>query len=125
MSYCVHIIRVDRAAQSEPRTISLEEWLAYVNADGEMSLKGHVRITSPEGEVIEWDAPGLAEWTDPLTGTRAYFDRTKSGRVSVGNPSRVTLVKMFRIGQALGAVVRGDDGESYDAAGRSVPKSAW
>jgi hypothetical protein len=73
MSYGVHITRI-HPATLEPRTISLEEWLAYVNSDGEMSLKGHGRISSPKGEVIEWDAPGLAEWTDPLTGKKAYFD---------------------------------------------------
>jgi hypothetical protein len=120
MSYGVHITRI-HPATPEPRTISLEEWLAYVNSDGEMSLKGHGRISSPKGEVIEWDAPGLAEWTDPLTGKKAYFDLASSGRVSVTSPSQATLVKMFKVAEGLGAVVRGDANEYYDASGETTP----
>lgn len=119
MSYGVHITRI-HPATPEPRTISLEEWLAYVNSDGEMSLKGHGRISSPKGEVIESDAPGLAEWTDPLTGKKAYFDLARSGRVSVSSPSQATLVKMFKVAEGLGAVVRGDAGEYYDASGETT-----
>jgi hypothetical protein len=115
MSYGVHIIRVDRAV--EPRTISLEEWLAYVNSDGEMSLKGYAHISSPKGEIIEWDAPGLSEWTDPLTGKKVYFVFTRSGRISVSSPSQATLVKMFKVAGSLGAIVRGDANEHYDASG--------
>jgi len=101
--------------------ISLEEWLAYVNSDGEMSLKGHGRISSAKGEVIdESDAPGLAEWIDPLTGQRAYFDLTRSGRVSVSSPSQATLVKMFKVAESLGAAVRGDANEYYDASGETT-----
>jgi hypothetical protein len=113
MSYGVHIIRADRAVY--PRTISLEEWLAYVNSDGEMTVKTHGGINSPKDEVI--DAPELAEWTDPLTGKKADFDLTRSGRVSVSSPSRATLIKMFKIADSLGAIVRGDGNEYYDASG--------
>jgi len=119
MSYGVHIIRI-HPATNEPRTISLEEWLAYVSSDGELSLKGHARISSPKGEVIEWDAPGSAEWTDPVTGKKAYFDLTSSGRVSVRSPSQATRVKMFKVAESLGAVVRGDANEYYDASGETT-----
>jgi hypothetical protein len=119
MSYGVHITRI-HPATPEPRTISLEEWLAYVNSDGEMSLKGHGCISSPKGEVIEWDAPGLAEWTDPLTVSKAYFAHTTLGRVSVSSPSQATLVKMFKVAESLGAAVRGDANEYYDASGETT-----
>jgi hypothetical protein len=82
-----------------------------------MSLKGHGRISAPKGEIIEWDAPGLAEWTDPLTGKKACFDLTRSGRVSVSSPSQATLVKMFKVAESLRAIVRGDGNEYYDALG--------
>ena len=54
MSYGVHIIRVDRAAQSESHTISLEEWPAYINSDGEMSLKGDICITAGNASPVRF-----------------------------------------------------------------------
>jgi hypothetical protein len=110
--------------QGDTLAITLAEWLAYVSPDSEMYLKGNVEIVSPKVGAIEWDAPGLAEWTDPQTGTKAYFDHKKSGKASVGNPSQTTLIKMFRIDKTLGFVVCGDDRECYDAAGRPTEGSA-
>jgi hypothetical protein len=112
MSYGGHIIRVP----GDTLAITLAESLAYVSSDSEMHFKGNVEIVSPKGDAIEWNAPGLAEWTDPQTGTKAYFDHKRSGKVSVGNPSQTTLIKMFRIAKTLGCVVSGDDGECCNVA---------
>jgi len=118
MSYGVHIVRVERGANEELHPITLDEWLAYVRSDDEMHFKGEASLQGPKGEAIKWDAPGMTEWADPDTGSKAWFDHNKTtGRVSVGNPSHETLVKMFKVAKALGATVRGDEGETYDGLG--------
>jgi len=119
LAYGVHIIRVDQG-HGEPHPITLEEWLAYVSSDEEMRLKGEASLTSPSGDAIKWDAPGLTEWVDPHTRNRAWFDHSRTGIVSVGNPSQETLVKMFKVAKALGAIVQGDEGEGYDASGQPL-----
>lgn len=117
MGYALYIIRVDQAPHAESNAITLEEWLGYVSSDVEMRLEGKAVITSPKGETIRWDAPGLTEWVDPRTGSRgAWFDYSR-GRVSVSNPSQETRIKMCQIAEALGAIVRGDEGEHYDSSG--------
>jgi hypothetical protein len=118
MSYGVHIIRIKQGAHEELHAITLDEWLAYVSSDEEMHLKGEAIFKGPKGETIKYDAPGMTEWVDPQTGSKALFDHsTPMGGVSVGNPSYETLVKMFKVAKALGAIVQGDEGECYDAAG--------
>ena len=118
MSYGVHIIRVS-SAEEQARPISLEEWLSYVASDKEFCLKGEFVAMSPKGETIRCNAPGLAEWSGPSGGSKALFDHRR-GRVTVGNPSPETLVKMFEVALALGAVVRGDEGESFNAFGKTL-----
>jgi hypothetical protein len=119
VSYGVHIVRIEPATATRSITISLEEWLAYVALDKEFWLKGEFVALSPKGDTIRCDAPGLAEWTAPSSGRRALFDHGRSGRITVGNPSRATLVKMFQVAEALKAAVRGDEGEYYDASGNA------
>jgi hypothetical protein len=64
---------------------------------------------------------GMTEWVDPHTGSKTWLDHSKTiGTVSVGNPSQETLVKMFKVAKALGAIVQGDEGECYDAAGNPL-----
>ena len=116
MSYGVHIIRIDPLASGKSQPIPLNEWLEYVASDSEMHLKGEAAFKSPKGDEIRVNAPGLAEWIDLRDGSHTLFDHTR-GRVSVGNPSRVALVKMFQIAQKLNAIVRGDEGEIYDVMG--------
>jgi len=116
VSYAVHIVRADPCIANKFEPIPLTAWLEYVASDHEMRLKGKAIFKSPKGEVIEINAPGLAEWIDPHDGSRAVFDHSR-GRVSVGNPSRAALTKMFQIAEKLNAIVRGDEGEHYDAEG--------
>jgi hypothetical protein len=111
MGYDLHIARV-----TEATGITLGEWLNYVSSDPEMRLLGTTAFTSSSGEVIKVNAPGLSEWIEPSTGGKVWFDH-RSGGIVVKNPSREARMKMFRVAKVLGAIVEGDDGEQYDAAG--------
>lgn len=118
MPYTVHIKRSKDSVCRDAHHISLEEWLVYVSSDDEMRLLGEALIKTPKGDTIRYDAPGLTEWTDRQTGRKALFDHHRvGGKVSVANPSRETLVKMFTVAKVFGGVVQGDGGEYYDASG--------
>lgn len=120
MAYSVHIIRVSQeGGKGESLPITLDEWLASLSQILEMRFKGEAIFTAPKGETIKWNAPGLTQWVASDSRSAAWFDHVGTGRVSVGNPSQETLVKMFEIAKALGAIVRGDDGERYDASGNT------
>ena len=115
MSYGV---RIKRSEPQYPHGITLEEWLAYVRSDHEMQHLGEAVIKTSKGDTVRYDAPGMTEWVDPQTGRMTLFDHRKiDGTVSVGNPSREALIKMFKIAEALRGVVQGDEGECYDASG--------
>ena len=119
MPYCVHI---KRSEAQDCHGITLEEWLAYVRSDQEMHHLGEAVMKSSRGVTVQYDAPGMTEWIDPQTGRRSLFDHRSitPGRVSVGNPSREALVKMFKVAKVLEAVVQGDGGEYYDASGNRI-----
>ena len=75
-------------------------------------------MKTSKGDTVRYDAPGMTEWIDPQTGHKTLFDHSKiNGVVSVGNPSREALIKMFKVAEALRGVVQGDEGELYDASG--------
>ena len=115
MSYGV---RIQRPKAGHPDGIALEEWLAYVKSDPEMHHLGEAVIKTSKGDTVRYNAPGMTEWIDPQTGHVTLFDHRKvDGTVSVGNPSREALVKMFKIAEALRGFVGGDEGECYDASG--------
>ena len=115
MSYGIHIKRFET---QYPHGITLEEWLAYVRSDQEMHHLGEAVMKTSKGDTVRYDAPGMTEWTDPLTGHKTLFDHRKiDGTVCVGNPSREALIKMCKVAEALRGVVQGDDGECYDASG--------
>jgi hypothetical protein len=118
MSYTVHIKPAKDSVRRDADHISLEEWLVYVRSDDEMRLIGGALIKTPKGDTVRYDGPGLTEWTDRQTGRKALFDYHRvGGKVSVANPSRETLVKMFTVAKAFGGLVQGDGGECYDASG--------
>lgn len=117
MSYGVHI---KRSEGQDADGITLLEWLAYVRSDQEMRLIGEANFKSSKGNTVQWDAPGMTEWIDPQTGRRTWFDHSIARGVSVGNPSREVVVKMFKVAKALGGVVQGDEGEYYDASGNPI-----
>jgi|SRR5579859_1206077 len=115
MSYSVHI---KRAKAQDNGGISLEEWLQYVRSDGELRHLGEAIAKTSKGDTVRYDAPGMTEWIDPQTGYKVLFDHSnRGGKVSVANPSRAALIKMFKVAQALSGIVQGDEGECYDALG--------
>jgi hypothetical protein len=120
MGYDVHITRAPLWWDSKTDPIDLEEWAAYIRFDPEMRLDGVARVTSPQGETIEYRNPGLAVWTVHSSRdhgrSTAWFD-CRGGKISVKNPDRETRKKMHKIATKLGAQVQGDDGESYGASG--------
>ena len=117
MAYEVHITRANHYGESDSNPITLEEWIAYARSDAELRFEGGVaEAVSPKGEKIRIKTPGRTHWTRPGTGDSVWFHHGQ-GRVSVRHPDRGTLVKMFQVAAALAARVRGDDGETYDAAG--------
>lgn len=121
MGYDVHITRKGDWFEDEPQ-ISLEEWLAAVEADQEMRLDGYADAPLGERSVLRTQRAGLSVWTaysrDGMDDGRAWFDH-RDGNITVKNPDAEILGKMWVLARAMGAKVQGDDGEIYDALGNA------
>jgi hypothetical protein len=120
MGYDVHVTRSENWWEAETKQISLEEWLEYCRTDSELRVDGYAEATSPAGETIRYENPGLAVWTGKESpggqNEMVWFD-WQGGCVVVKYPDGETFKKMFQIAVALGARVQGDDGEFYDENG--------
>lgn len=120
MGYELHITRADDWIASDQDPISLEEWLACVAGDPELSLESSARAPLGDGVEFELTLPGLARWNswsrhnDP--GAKVYLWHCDGGIVSRGIDAEVTA-KLYRIAQQLGARVFGDEGEEYGPDG--------
>lgn len=115
MGYDVHITRAAEWSDSMESPISLEEWTAHVEADPEMRMDNAAEATTPSGDVLRYENPGLAVWlgsSGRSEGQTAWFD-LRDGRIVVKGPDEEILEKMRAIARALGARVQGDDGELY------------
>ncbi len=120
MGYDVHITRKKDWFNRDQPGFTFEEWSSYIGTDPSMRLDGVARTTTPDGQVIEIQSPGLAVWiaySGHDEDRTAWFDLSRSGNISVKNPDPEILGKMWEIAQALGAKVQGDDGEIYSADG--------
>lgn len=120
MGYDVHITRKSEWLEENGPSLSLEEWLDYVANDREMRADGFAEATTPKGETIRMESPGIAVWIaysghEP-DGNMAWFSHFKD-RVTVKNPDPEILKKMHKIASSLGAKVQGDEGEEYGANG--------
>jgi hypothetical protein len=113
--------------------ISLDEWLALVNADAEMRLDRFSEVRLPEGQMFRVDHPSIAVWTawshHGEAGDMAWFHHHRDN-VAVKNPDREIRRKMWRLAEHLGAKVQGDDGEYYDRFGNptddaSMARTYW
>ncbi len=98
---------------ADDRWIPLAEWQTFVGWQPDFRLDGFAEATSPSGEVIRVEGPGLAVWT--AHAHPVCFDWRK-GRIVVKNPDQAILAKMREIAGALNARVQGDEGEFYDDA---------
>ena len=115
MGYDVHITRASDWTEAESVPITLDDWLALVEADAEMRLDGYAAASTPEG-TLRYENKGLVVWTKysrhDVNGNRAWFDYRR-GRVVVKNPDEEILAKMKQLAAKLGANVVGDEGEEY------------
>ena len=116
MGYELHVTRAKNWTDSEARPITEAEWRAHVATDLELEVTGIAEVTTPEGELLRYENPGLARWRGHPRGEEVWFD-LRHGRVVVKNPDELTIVKMVSVARALGAWVVGDDGETYDSSG--------
>jgi hypothetical protein len=118
--YDVHITRRSDWSDKSGSAITLAEWKKVVAADSEMRLDNFAEAAASDGKKIRIESEGLAVWTKwskhGKDGNMAWFYYS-DGDVSVKNPDKEILGKMFRIAQKLGAQLQGDDGEFYDARG--------
>jgi len=100
----LHITRAEFWADNEDAAISPEEWLAYVAADPELTLR-------PEsGRHFH----GHAVWIGPSKYEEPWL-HWSSGNISTKWPDTALYRKMLRIAAALNAQIQDDDGEVYTA----------
>jgi hypothetical protein len=116
VGYDVHITRATDWWEADETSLSLNEWLAYVEQDPEMRREEAATVTLPGGNILSAKRPGLAVWlgySRNRPGTNmAWFDY-REGCVVVKNPDAELLTKMKRIAVTLNARVQGDEGELY------------
>lgn len=116
MGYDVHVTRAKSWLESGADPISLDQWLAYVEADPEMRFDGYAEASLPDGHSLRVESDGLAVWTaysgNGGDANMAWFDWCR-GRIVVKNPDEEIIGKMKRVAQDLGASVQGDEGELY------------
>ena len=100
MGYELHITRAENWADNDDCPISLEEWLALVEAD-------------PELTIDPANGSPTALWAGPSTYDDPWFNWSE-GNVSTKNPDPAMIAKMIEMASRLEAHVQGDDGERYD-----------
>jgi hypothetical protein len=125
MGYDIHITRKSEWFEEKQPSISLAEWLAYIDSDSEMRLDRCAEARLNDGAVLRLEDPSLAVWTGhPEHGKRDGFAWLwlSAGNIEAKNPDVPTLKKMWAIAQAFQAKVQGDDGELYDSSGQIVPR---
>jgi hypothetical protein len=120
MGYDLHITRKknwDGFEDEHGPAISLDEWMAVVNADPDLRVEGHENSRLPDKSILRqplvaWTAHSRysADTPGPALGHH-------HGNVDAKNPDREFRCKMWQLAQALKAKVQGDDGEFYDRFG--------
>ena len=99
MGYDLHITRAKEWSQNEGQEITLEEWLAVVQSDPELTL-------DPE------NGEGFARWSGPSRYSEPWIGWFQ-GNLSSKNPDRAILGKMLQLAARFHAKVQGDEGEEY------------
>jgi hypothetical protein len=126
MGYDLHITRKknwDGCEDEHGPEISLEEWVAVVDADPELRVEGHIDIGQPGKTtrrlpLAAWTAHSHYSARDPGPALGL-----STGNITARNPDREFRRKMWRLAQALKAKVQGDDGEFYDCFGNPTPEA--
>lgn len=124
MGYEAAITRDPEGGLGGDDDISLAEWLAFVEA--------HPAYRAASEGLTVWR--GYSKHQE--AGAQAAF-LYEDGHLLVKNPDLEVLREMHRVATVLGAYVVGEDGELYDAEGRSeteremeaeaaaAPKKPW
>ncbi len=123
MGYSIHIEQIDSGSQNK---ITLEKWLEYIENDSEMERNDHIEVISPENEVLSFKIEGLCIWkgySKYPEGINVYFSPSKNS-ISLKNPDREILIKMYKIAQYFKASVRGDGDEIYNEKGEEIQNTA-
>ena len=122
MGYDLHVTRREQWFD-DGQSISLDDWLTYVEAQADMRHHGFAEAATPSGETIRVDEAGLSVWigysADGVDGNRAWF-RHHNGNISVKNPDEEIRRKMFEIAGHFGGLVQGDEGERYGSDGEPL-----
>lgn len=123
MGYDLHITRKEEWSDDDGAVISLDEWLAVVDADPDLRHDGFAETRTPDGNVLRIEQPGLVVWTAHpdarQEGDLAWLSYS-GGAVVVKNPDPAFIRKMIEIADRLDAHVEGDEGERYDDT--SIPE---
>jgi hypothetical protein len=116
MGYDLHIVRRKNWDDyEEESTISLEEWLAYVQTDEELVLTNGYQVRIPGVENSFQNVPGFCNWNGHSTKSgddKPWFDYGY-GMISTKYPDNETIRKMLDIATKFDGRVQGDDGEFY------------
>jgi hypothetical protein len=107
MGYELHITRAKSWAQNTKHRISVEEWLAYVAKDPELSLSRE-------------NGPYFVKWSGKSKLNETWLD-WHDGNIETKSPDEALIDKMVAIARELGATVQGDDGEIYQS-GHEPPR---
>lgn len=123
MAYEVHITRKQNWFDKEGPAITLEEWRRYAAADPEMKLDTVPEPATPQG-TVRMESPGAALWAAwSKTGPRdQQWFRHFRDLITVKDPDAEVIAKMYRVAEALGGKVQGNDGEIYSADGTAPRK---
>jgi hypothetical protein len=121
MGYDVHITRKACWWDDAGPVISEDEWQTYLDSDSEMRLDGYAEASTPSGDTLRLEDPGIAVWTaHPRLAEHGGWIQLDShtGNIVVTNPDDAFLAKMWTIAQALQARVVGDENEEYGPDGQ-------
>jgi hypothetical protein len=117
MGYELHIVRKNNFGNlEEDSTISLEEWLAFVEADIELELTNGYLIKIPGIQNEFQSVPGFSIWKahPTMKGEDSPWLDYGYGSISTKHPDDYLIQKMISIAEILKGKVQGDDGEIYD-----------
>lgn len=107
MGYDLHIERENGLE------ISVNEWVDYLDSDCEFKRTDEVTAELEDGTVLTAQIPNSGLWLPESKNVTFMFSEV-SGSVIVKNPDESIIEKMIAVSSKLNALVRGDDGETYD-----------
>ena len=124
MAYELHIERLPLNDEGEPTPIALDDWKTALSSTEGVRLcpPGVNTITNPKtGEVIsiprrDGDAEVYFPDEQIWRPTFRWFESAAhvNARFEPGDSSHPVWIAAVALASRLGAVIRGDDGESYD-----------